>query len=44
MIGGGWAARFALSGVDVRLYDPDPDAERTVGDVLDQRPPRLTAG
>ena len=36
VIGGGWAARFALSGVDVRLYDPDPDAERTVGDVLDQ--------
>jgi carnitine 3-dehydrogenase len=35
VIGGGWAARFALNGVDVRLYDPAPDAERTVGEVLD---------
>ena len=37
MIGGGWAARFALSGVDVRLHDPDPAAERTVGEVLETR-------
>ena len=35
VIGGGWAARFALNGVDVRLYDPAPDAERTIGEVLD---------
>ena len=35
VIGGGWAARFALCGIDVRLYDPAPDAERTVGEVLD---------
>jgi carnitine 3-dehydrogenase len=35
VIGGGWAARFALNGVDVRLYDPAPDAERTVTEVLD---------
>jgi carnitine 3-dehydrogenase len=35
VIGGGWAARFALNGVDVRMYDPAPDAERTVGEVLD---------
>jgi carnitine 3-dehydrogenase len=34
VIGGGWAARFALNGVDVRLYDPAPDAERAVGEVL----------
>ena len=34
VIGGGWAARFALNGVDVRIYDPDPDAGRTVGEVL----------
>src|SRR3954471_14503791 len=34
VIGGGWAARFALNGVDVRLYDPAPDAERTVDEVL----------
>ena len=26
VIGSGWAARFALNGVDVSLYDPDPDA------------------
>jgi carnitine 3-dehydrogenase len=35
VIGGGWAARFALNGFDVRLYDPAPDAARIVGEVLD---------
>jgi carnitine 3-dehydrogenase len=35
VIGGGWAARFMLNGIDVRLYDPAPDAARTVGAVLD---------
>jgi carnitine 3-dehydrogenase len=35
VIGGGWAARFALNGTDVRLYDPDPNAARTVGEVLE---------
>jgi carnitine 3-dehydrogenase len=34
VIGAGWAARFALNGVDVRLYDPAPEAERTVEEVL----------
>jgi carnitine 3-dehydrogenase len=34
VIGGGWAARFALNGIDVRLHDPDPDAERKVGEVV----------
>src|SRR3954452_11367211 len=34
VIGGGWAARFALNGIDVRLYDPAPDAERAVREVL----------
>ena len=34
VIGGGWAARFALNGVEVQLYDPAPDAERTVAEVL----------
>jgi carnitine 3-dehydrogenase len=34
VIGGGWAARFALNGVDVRLFDPDPDAARKVEAVL----------
>jgi carnitine 3-dehydrogenase len=35
VIGGGWAARFLLHGVDVRLYDPDPEAERKVTEVLE---------
>jgi carnitine 3-dehydrogenase len=35
VIGAGWAARFLLHGVDVRLFDPDPEAERKVGEVLD---------
>ena len=35
VIGAGWAARFLLNGIDVRLYDPDPDAERKVSEVLD---------
>ena len=35
VIGGGWAARFVLNGVGVDLYDPDPDAARKVGEVLD---------
>ena len=26
VIGGGWAARFLLNGVDVRLLDPDPES------------------
>ena len=30
VIGGGWAARFLLHGTDVKLYDPQPDAERRV--------------
>ena len=34
VIGGGWAARFLLNGVDVVVYDPDPDAPRKVGEVV----------
>jgi carnitine 3-dehydrogenase len=34
VIGGGWAARFLLGGSDVRLYDPDPEAERKLGEVV----------
>lgn len=34
VIGGGWAARFLLNGVDVKLFDPDPDAPRKVGEVV----------
>lgn len=35
VIGGGWAARFLLAGWDVKLFDPDPEAPRKVGEVLD---------
>jgi carnitine 3-dehydrogenase len=35
VIGGGWAARFVLNGVDVRLFDPDPEAARKVDAMLD---------
>jgi len=35
VIGAGWAARFLLNGCDVRLFDPKPDAERVVGNVLE---------
>jgi carnitine 3-dehydrogenase len=35
VIGGGWAARFLLNGLDVVLHDPDPEAPRKVGEMLD---------
>ncbi|MEO0918393.1 MAG: carnitine 3-dehydrogenase, partial [Pseudomonadota bacterium] len=35
VIGGGWVARFLLNGWDVVVFDPDPDAERKIGEVLD---------
>ncbi len=35
VIGGGWAARFLLNGWDVAVFDPDPQAERKIGEVLD---------
>jgi carnitine 3-dehydrogenase len=35
VIGGGWAARFLLNGWDVRVFDPDSEAERKIGEVLD---------
>ncbi len=35
VIGGGWLARFLLNGWDVNLYDPDPEAERKIGEVLE---------
>ncbi|GAB4263669.1 MAG: carnitine 3-dehydrogenase [Pararhodobacter sp.] len=34
VIGGGWAARFLLSGWDVAVFDPDPEAPRKIGEVL----------
>ena len=35
VIGGGWAARFLLNGVAVRLFDPAPSAEGRVREMLD---------
>ena len=34
VIGGGWAARFLLNGWDVAVFDPDPQAERKIGEVM----------
>jgi carnitine 3-dehydrogenase len=34
VIGGGWAARLLLNGIDVKLYDPDPDASRKLAEML----------
>ena len=34
VIGGGWAARFAIMGWEVRIFDPDPEAERKISEVM----------
>ncbi|MBB3066746.1 3-hydroxyacyl-CoA dehydrogenase NAD-binding domain-containing protein [Limibacillus halophilus] len=34
VIGGGWAARLLLNGIDVVLFDPDPQAARKMGEVM----------
>jgi len=34
VIGGAWVARFLLNGVDCKLFDPHPDTERIVAEVL----------
>ncbi|WP_405402578.1 carnitine 3-dehydrogenase [Paracoccus sp. Ld10] len=34
VIGGGWAARFALSGWNVTIFDPDPEAARKIDAVM----------
>lgn len=34
VIGGGWLARFLLNGWNVRVFDPDPDTERKINEVL----------
>ncbi|WP_299918232.1 carnitine 3-dehydrogenase [uncultured Roseobacter sp.] len=34
VIGGGWAARFLLNGWNVRIFDPDPEAQRKISAVL----------
>jgi len=35
VIGSGWAARFLLNGIDVSVYDPDPELARKLATVLD---------
>ena len=34
VIGGGWLARFLLNGWNVAVFDPDPEAERKLSEVL----------
>ncbi len=34
VIGAGWVARLLLNGIDVSIYDPDPEASRKVGEVM----------
>jgi carnitine 3-dehydrogenase len=34
VIGGGWAARWLLNGVDVRIYDPDQNAAQRIDEIL----------
>ena len=34
VIGGGWLARFLLNGWDIKVFDPDPEAERKISEVL----------
>ena len=35
VIGGGWAARFLLAGLDVTVFDPHPEAERRLREMVD---------
>lgn len=35
VIGGGWAARLLLNGWDVAVFDPAPDCQRKINEVLD---------
>jgi carnitine 3-dehydrogenase len=34
VIGAGWVARLILNGIDVSIFDPDPEAERKVSEVM----------
>ena len=34
VIGAGWVARLVLNGIDVAIFDPDPDAARKVDEVM----------
>ncbi len=35
VIGGGWAARFLLMGWNVKVFDPSPEAQRKIAEVLE---------
>jgi carnitine 3-dehydrogenase len=35
VIGAGWVARLVLNGIDVSIFDPDPEASRKVGEVME---------
>ncbi len=35
VIGGGWVARLIQNGVDVSLFDPDPEAPRKIAQIMD---------
>lgn len=34
VIGGAWAARFVLAGIDTTIFDPHPEAQRIIGEVM----------
>ena len=34
VIGAGWAARFLLMGFDVKIFDPNPNAQRIIEQTL----------
>ena len=34
VIGAGWAARLAFNGIDVKMFDPHPDAPRRLNEVM----------
>ena len=43
VIGSGWAARFVLNGIDVSIYDPDPEDRTQGGRGARQRRARVRA-
>ena len=43
VIGGGWVARFLMHGWDVSVFDPHPEAERRISEVMDNARQSLPA-
>jgi len=43
VIGASWTALFLAHGMEVRVTDPDPDAERKVRSLIDEAAPTLSA-